>query len=134
MNFEDDVSEIWTRYSDFESEFIEETYQRMDTHVRFDGYIIDLKSGIQSNVDSRSEQRLVKREELHLGNYVRQERFSYSQRVTKLLENETEEKESFFRKWMVKNPQVKRNFSVIATLAAQGESIYVSRPLRNVFL
>lgn len=127
-------SKTWTRYSDFESEFIEEAYERMDTHVQFDNYIIDLKCGIQSNIDNRNEQRSVKREEVHLGSYVRQERFSYSQRVTEPLENVAKEEDSFFRKWMVKNPQIKRNFSLIATLAAQGESIYAFRQLRNIFL
>ena len=134
LNLEDDESERWTRYSDFESEFIEEAYQRMDTNVQFDDYIIDLKYGIQSNIDNRSEPKQVKREEVHLGSYVRHERFSYSQRATKPLENEAKEEDSFFRKWMVKNPQIKRDFSRIATLAAQGESIHAFRQLCNVFL
>ena len=117
-----DERKRWTRYSDFESEYIEKAYQQMDAHVQFNGYIIDLKCNLQLNMKDRDEQRSVKRQEVSLSNYVREERFSYSERAISRFESEANEKNSFFSKWMSKNRHIKRNFAAVATLAAQGKS------------
>ena len=106
----------------FKSEFIEEAYQRMDTEVQLDGFVINFKSNTQMSLDGSDIQRPIKRGEIHLGRYVREERFCCCQKAIKSFESKADEENSFFSKWLSKNQRIKRDFSAIANLAAQGKS------------
>jgi hypothetical protein len=131
---DDDQRKGWKRYSDFENEYIEEAYQRKNIEVQLNGYIINFEYSMQLNIDDRNIKKPVKREEINLSQYVREDRFCHPQRASKSFESEAKEENSFFFKWLTKNQQIKRNFPVIADLAAQGTSICVCRHLIDVTL
>ena len=124
----DNERKEWIRYSDFKSEFIEEAHQRMDSEVQLDGFIINFKFNTQRSLGGTDIQRSIKRDEIYLGRYMREERFCCSLKAIKSFESKVDEADSFFYKWLSKNQQIKRDFSTIANLAAQGKSI---RSFRN---
>lgn len=67
--------EEWKRFSDFENDCIEEAYQQQKTEIQLNNYVIDLKNNLQIDTLNKIEQRQVKREEIDLSNYVREEKF-----------------------------------------------------------
>ena len=109
-------SNSWERYSDFESEHIEEAYQRNDVEIKLNDYVINFKLNIH---------KPIKREEIHLAQCVRQDRFCYTEKEMTSLENEFNEEDSFFSKWLLKNQHLKRDFAAVAKLAAEGNYIFL---------
>lgn len=112
-------SNLWIHYSDFESEYIEEAHQQKEIEIKLNDSLINLKLNIQSNINNKT-QRSIKREEIYLAHYMRQERLCYSEKPIISLESQVNEENSFFSQWLVKNQHIKRDFAAIANLAAQG--------------
>ncbi|CAF1561374.1 unnamed protein product, partial [Didymodactylos carnosus] len=67
---------IWKYYSDFENEFIEDTYQKKnEEEVQLGDYVIDFTQMLQIRKDDRTKQRPIRREEVDVSRYLRGERF-----------------------------------------------------------
>jgi len=115
----------WQRYSDFENELIEEVYQRKENEVQLNDYVINFKCNIQFQRDDRNRRRPVKREEIDVTQYVREERFSYPQRAVKSFDSQFEQEHSISWQWKKKNAQIVAggNYLAIAQLAAQGKCL-----------
>src|SRR5690349_16404330 len=82
----DEKEEEWKRYSDFETEYIEEAYQRQEKEVQLNDYVINFKYNMQLHKDDRNRQRPVKRELVDVNSYVREERFCEPERTVKSFE------------------------------------------------
>lgn len=67
--------EEWKRFSDFENDYIEEAYQQGKIEIQLKHYVIDVKNNVQINKLDQAEQRQIKREDVYLANYVREEKF-----------------------------------------------------------
>ncbi len=122
----DDEPKEWTRYSDFENNYIEEAYQRGQEDVQLNDYIINMAFGMQFKRDDRSRQRPVKREEVDVSQLVRQERFNYSDRAVNTCDRQWNDSHDFAMNWHV-NYYVYLicSTSDVAKRAAQGKALVV---------
>ncbi|CAF2210871.1 unnamed protein product [Rotaria magnacalcarata] len=115
----------WKRYSDFETEFIEQEFQKDQKEVELNDYVINFKREIQHKKDDHGRQRPVKREEVDLNQYVREERVCLSERAAVLnsFEEENKNKASLGSLWFKKNYfdiNDNESYKAVAELAAQG--------------
>ena len=124
----------WKRYSDFENEFIEEAYQKKEKEVQLNDYVINFKYNIQSKKHNRNIQRPIKREELDVCNYVREEKFCHPDRALISFAHEYSDEHNFVYKWVNENDQIKWDFPAVAELAAQGKSSCSVLQLKNLSL
>ena len=77
----------WERYSDFQSDFIEECYQRNEFEIELNNFIINFNRNVQFKKDNQNNENAIKREEIDLNNYLREERFSFPENPSKLFNN-----------------------------------------------
>jgi hypothetical protein len=89
----------WKRYSDFENKLIEEKYQKKERAVELNDYVIDFEHSVQSEKDDPSKERPVKREEVDVTQYMREERFCYSEKPVKLLCTSKQWGSEFIQEW-----------------------------------
>ena len=120
----DSESKQWTRYSDFEISFIEQGFQRKEKEVELNDYVINFEEKIQFKKNDRSRARSVKREEADIGNYTREERFSYPEKANKSCASGNDWVHNFVRAWDMRNEQIieygNENWQAIVELTAQG--------------
>ena len=117
----------WSRYSDFEVEHIEEAFQNGQKESELNDYVINFEQKIQFKKTNPTRQRPVKREEVDSSQYVREERFGYTERaVPKSFEDNYEEEHNFTLQWESKNRQISgdNNYRGIAEAAAQGKASF----------
>ena len=129
----------WKRYSDFENEFIEDAFQRREIEVQLDGYMINFQNSISFKKVDTHKQRLIKRGEVELHNYIREERFSNPERALKTFDSKYEQEHNFVWQWRKKNEHIassgRYNYPAIAKLAAQGGCTYTVLTLfRHAFI
>jgi len=123
-NPNDNEKEEWKRYSDFENEFIEEAYQRKDEEVQLNDYVINFKYNLQIKKDDQNKQRPVKRELIDVRNYVREERFRYTERPVKsFVDGDNKWESTFINQWLEKNKEIISNPAATAELAAEGKNM-----------
>ena len=63
------------------TEFIEQAFQKGKKEVELNDYVINFKHKIQYKKDNHDRQRPVKREEVDLNQYVREERVCFTERA-----------------------------------------------------
>jgi hypothetical protein len=122
-SFDDKKKEEWRPYSDFETDYIEEAFNRNEENVQLNDYIIDLKNKIQFQKDKKDSGRSVKRELIDRKNYIRNERFSSNtERATpkSFIPGREWYKAPLLDEWRHKNETIRQNSSTVAELAAQG--------------
>jgi hypothetical protein len=110
----------WKRYSDFESDFIEEAFQKKEEEIAFDHCIINFRDNMQFNKNDKNQHNNVKREEVSVNDLIRKERFNYPERPIQVKSFETKFKWNIIKKWLSKNPKVKDDYAAVAELAAIG--------------
>lgn len=120
-------SNEWECFSDFQSEFLEEAYQRNDVEVQLDDYIVDFKRSVQFKKSDPNKESIVKREEAISNNYLRKERFSHPENISKPFIINDRSCSEFITEWHRKNPRLKcwmfhpEEYAYIASEAADGE-------------
>ena len=113
----------WTRYSDFENEYIEEAYQSQKKRIELNGYIINFDSNTQHKNENANFQILIKREEVDGNQYIRTERFSFPERANKSFVPNTGDMSPFIEQWRQAHLDIVYNFDILAAaeFAAQGK-------------
>lgn len=122
-SLDDNPAKEWTRYSDFESEFIEQAFHNGKKNISINDFVIDFETRIQIQKGGRYEQRQVKRDDVDNNNFLRQERFSYPKTTLKTFQNDF--KLPMVNKWLDEN-KGKYNSFALKELAAQGELLRTS--------
>ncbi|CAF1474205.1 unnamed protein product [Didymodactylos carnosus] len=75
---------VWKYYSDFANEFIEDAHQKKsEGEVQLGDYVIDFRQMLQIRKDNRTKQRPIKREEVNVSRYLREERFCFAEKPMK---------------------------------------------------
>jgi hypothetical protein len=118
----------WKRYSDFESDFIEEAFQKKEhEEIAFDNCLINFKENMQFNKNNKNQHSSVKREEVSVNDLIRKERFSDPEPV-QIKSFESNFRLNIVNKWLRKNQKIKDDYAAVAELAALGiaESISFS--------
>lgn len=115
----------WQCYSDFENEYIEECYSKRKKEVKLNDIVINFKTNMQFNINDNTKQNSIKREEINISQYVREERFSNSEKRIKSFidQNEYDLSTSIFLTWWTENYEISKNYSTVAELAAQGKDL-----------
>ncbi|CAF1172859.1 unnamed protein product [Didymodactylos carnosus] len=109
----------WTRYSDFETEFIEDKYlKKEESEVEVGDYVVDLKSMVQISKADRNKQRSVKREEVPVRDFLREERFSYPEKAVKSFG--TTYRSKVIMEWKKRNKAIDGHWPETVEQAAQG--------------
>jgi hypothetical protein len=108
----------WKRYSDFESDFIEEAFQKKEEEIAFDDYVINFKDNMQYNKNDKNQYNSVKREEFSVNDLVRKERFSYPEKPIQVKSFESKFKWNIINKWLSKNRKFKDDYAAMAEIAA----------------
>jgi hypothetical protein len=123
----------WKRYSDFETDYIEDAYQRNEDEAELNDYLIDFKHNVQIKKSDKHKQRPVKREEVDLNQYVREERFSYPEKAVKSFSTKYNSwSDSFIGQWVSVYKGISGNYRVQAEFAAQGKTAFVLCRLENL--
>lgn len=123
-SLDDKNKEEWKRYSDFESDYIEEAFRRNEENVQLNDHIIDLKNKIQIQKGESNLGRPVKRESIGRKNYIRNERFSGNteRAITKsFIPGREWYKAPLLDEWRQKNEMTREDLPAVAKLAAQGK-------------
>jgi hypothetical protein len=115
--------EEWKRYFDFENDLIEVAYQRKEKEIQINDYVINFKDGMRHKGNDCHGPRQVKRQEVDLNHYMREERFSYMGAAVKSFDIELEKKNDYCYQWGINNSQLLGNYKAIAELAAEGKTI-----------
>jgi len=110
----------WKRYSDFESDFIEEAFQKKEEEIALDHCIINFRDNMQFNKNDKNQHNNVKREEVSVNDLIRKERFNYPERAFQVKSFESKFRWNIVKKWLSKNPKIKVDYAAVAELAAIG--------------
>ena len=122
-SFDDKKNDEWRPYSDFETDYIEEAFNRHEENVPLNDYIIDLKDKVQFQKDKKDNGSSIKRELIDRKNYVRNERFvSNTERAIpkSFIPGREWYRAPLLDKWRQENETIRGNSSTVAELAAQG--------------
>lgn len=109
----------WRQYSDFESDFIEEAFQKRKEEITFDDCVINLIDNKQFNKNDKNEHSSVKREEVSVNDPVKNVRFSYPETI-QVKSFESKFQWNIINKWLSKNQKVKDDYVAVTELAALG--------------
>lgn len=122
-SFDSNEKQRWERYSDFENEYIEQEFQKDQKQVELNDFVIDFELKTQYNKDNIKKRKQVKREQVDLSQYVREERFNCPVRIlTKTFNYTTDERVIFAYEWCTRNKQIvgDAHYQIVAELAAHG--------------
>ena len=75
--------QMWKHYCNFENKYIEECYLKRNEEVELNDIMIDFEMNMQVHKDGITKQTLIKREEINVTQYFREERFCYPARRVK---------------------------------------------------
>lgn len=122
----------WKRYSDYESDFIEEAFQKNEEEIAFDDCVINFKDSMQFNKNDKNQRCNMKRQEVNVNDLVRKERFSCPEKPIQIKSFESKFKWNIVNQWLTKNQKVKNDFAAVAELAALGiiEFIFFQSPFK----
>ena len=117
--------QIWKHYSDFENDYIEECYWKSKEQAEINDIVISFNMNMQFCKDDHTKKNKVKREEIDLSQYFREERFCYTERRMKsfVYQKASSISESIFCAWWTENSAIVKNHRAVAELAAQGTDL-----------
>lgn len=112
----------WTRYSDFENEYIEEAYQSQKKQIELNDSIINFDSNTQHKKEDTNIEIPIKREEVDGHQYIRTERFSFPERANKSFVPNAGDMSPFIEQWRQAHLDIVYTFNFLAAadFAAQG--------------
>jgi hypothetical protein len=115
----------WKRYSDYENDIIEKAYKKKETEAHFGDNVINFQLHKHYKKNDINTQRSVKREEVDLSQYAREERFCSSEEVVSTSLERIDNEKNFINQWKNEIGQdVYTNYPVVAELAAQGMRLF----------